>query len=66
MAEILDHIAKEWLEAQKKNRAEDEAEQARLHALAKKYIGCISGRDPQRSEKVSEIVGRRVRESNAH
>ena len=66
MADILDRIAKEWLEAQRKGRADDEAEQRRLHALARKYIGCISGGDPNRSARVSEIVGRRVRESNAH
>ncbi len=62
LAEVLDRIAKQWLEARKQQNSDDEAEQARLHAAAAKCIGTISGGDPHRSEKVSETVRKRLRE----
>jgi len=62
LAEVLDRIAKQWLEMQKKQNGDDAAEQARLHAAAAKCFGTISGGDPHRSEKVSETVRRRLKE----
>ena len=43
LAEVLDRIAKQWLETRKQQNGDDEAEQARLHAAAAKYAGAISG-----------------------
>ena len=64
--EVLDRIAKQWLEMRKQQNGDDEAEQARLHAAAMKCAGTISGGDPYGSEKVREVVRKRVRERNAH
>ncbi len=66
LAEVLDRLAKQWLEMQKQRNGDDDAEQVRLHAAAAKYIGAISGGDPFASEKVSEVVRKRIRERNAH
>ena len=62
LAEVLDSIAKQWLEMRKQRNGDDEAEQARLHAAAAKCFGTISGGDPHRSEKVREIVRMRLKE----
>lgn len=66
LAEMLDRMAKQWLETRKQRNGDDDAEQARLHAAAAKYIGTISGGDPFASEKVREVVRKRIRERNAH
>ena len=62
LAEVLDRIAKQWLEMRKQQNGDDEAEQARLHAAAAKWLGSISGGDPYRSEKVRETVRKRLKE----
>jgi len=66
LAQVLDRLAKQWLEERRGRNGDDEAEQARLHAAVAKYAGTISGGDPYASEKVREIVRKRVRERNAH
>jgi len=66
LAQVLDRIAKQWLEKRKRRNGDDEAEQARLRAAAAKYAGTLSGGDPYGSEKVREVVRKRVRERNAH
>ncbi len=53
LAEMLNRIAKQWLEMRSND---DEAEQARLHAAVAKCCGTISGGDPRGSEKVHETV----------
>jgi hypothetical protein len=62
LAEVLDRLAKQWLEKRKRRNGDDDAEQARLHAAAARWAGSISGGDPHRSEKVSEIVRKRLKE----
>ena len=62
LAEVLDRIAKQWLEARKQRNGDDEAEQARLHAAAAKCFGTLSMGDPHGSEKVRETVRKRLEE----
>ena len=62
LAGVLDRIAKQWLEMQKQQNGDDEAEQARLHAAAAKCFGTLSRGDPRGSEKVSETVRKRLEE----
>lgn len=62
LPEMLNRIAKEWLEMRKKQSCDDEAEQARLYAAVAKCCGTISSGDPHGSEKVSETVRMRLRE----
>lgn len=66
LADVLNMLTKQWLEEQRQHNAAKEAEQARLRAIAAKFIGCMSGGDPYASEKVSETVRKRIREKNAH
>lgn len=60
VAEVLNMIVQQWLETRKRRNGDDEAEQARLRAKVMKYVGTISGGDPHRSEKVREIVRKRL------
>jgi hypothetical protein len=62
LGEMLSCMIKQWLEARKQTRLDDEAEQARLHAAAAKCFGTISGGDPHGSEKVRETVRKRLKE----
>jgi len=62
LAEVLDRIAKQWLEMRKRRNGDDEAEQARLHAAAAKCFGTLSLGDPHGSEKVRETVRKRLEE----
>ena len=66
LANVLNMLAQRWLDEQKKQNAENEAEQKRLHDIVARFAGCISGGDPHASRNVSEIVRKRVRERNAH
>lgn len=66
LAEFLDRTARQVIKETRQKRENDEAEQARLHAAAAKYVGTISGGDPYASERVREIVRKRIRERNAH
>jgi hypothetical protein len=60
VSSILDAAARAWLT---KSRADldDDEEQKRLHAAVAPCIGSISGRDPYRSESVSEVVRQRLK-----
>ncbi|HME32298.1 MAG TPA: hypothetical protein VKG65_06060 [Terriglobales bacterium] len=62
LAGVLDRLAKQWLEMQKQQNGDDEAEQARLHAAAAKCFGTLSMGDPRGSEKVRETVRKRLQE----
>jgi hypothetical protein len=66
LSEVLNSLAKRWLEEQKVQNADSEAEQVRLRGVAAKYVGSISGGDPYASEKVREIVRKRIKEKHAH
>jgi hypothetical protein len=55
LAEVIDIAAREWL-AKNAYAVADDEEQKRLHAKAERYIGVIRGRDPRRSERVTELV----------
>jgi predicted transcriptional regulator len=60
VAAVLDEAAREWLKNRGSQTASDEAEQARLHAEAEKYIGIIKGGNPRRSELASQLVRERL------
>src|SRR6185436_5510352 len=46
LAQLLDRITQEWMEA--RNNEIDPVEQLRLHAAAQKTLGLISGKNPKR------------------
>jgi len=60
VAALLDRIARRWIKEREAERVDDEAEQARLHAAAAKFLGAISGGDPHRAESVRERVRERL------
>ena len=56
---LLERIAMEWLAARRRTLGRED-EQTRLHAVAGKTFGTISGRDPDRSTAVREAIRRRL------
>jgi hypothetical protein len=56
LATLLDKITGEWLNSRRYGHPDDEAEQAAIRKRASAAIGSISGEDPTRSERASELV----------
>ena len=56
---LLDRITKEWIEA-RRGQTNDDAEQERLHASARKTLGAISGHDAKRAERARVNVRERL------
>jgi hypothetical protein len=57
LSALLDQIASEWLRNGRAKQDDDEAEQARLHAAAEKYIGTVPlGLGPYTNKRVHEII----------
>jgi hypothetical protein len=61
LAELLEQIAKEWLERSGEENQDEREEQERIRARAMKVIGSLEGGDPHLSERVSEEVRARLR-----
>jgi hypothetical protein len=64
VSEVLDRIAKQWLQEQSLSREDGEAEQERLHAAAAKYAGTITA-GPDFSENVGAKVRALLKERHA-
>jgi hypothetical protein len=60
VSSVLDMLVRKWL-AENAQDINDDDEQRRLHAVAERYFGVIKGKDPRRSERVKELVGRSLR-----
>jgi len=61
VAQLLDELVKEGLDhASQEGDIHDIEHQRYLHAQARRFAGCISGGDPQRSERVRELVRARL------
>ena len=58
LAQLLDRITQEWMEA--RNGEHDPAEQIRLHAAVRKTLGVISGKDPGRAEQAKATIRKRL------
>lgn len=59
VAALLERIVRAWLEQRARESASDD-EQARIRAAAAPYIGSFAGDDPHRSERVRELVRKRL------
>ena len=62
LAELLEAITQEWLEARRGGRKDEAAEQERLRTHASRTFGTISGGNPERSEQSRRIIQRRLRQ----
>jgi hypothetical protein len=62
-AELLELAVRHWLNEEEPGV--DEAEQRRLHARASATFGTISGTDPTRSERTSELLKAKLRARRA-
>lgn len=58
VSQLLERIAREWLKTSAPAAENDEAEQARLRAVAMQFAGTIRGGDPDRAAE----AGKRVRD----
>jgi hypothetical protein len=56
VSQLLERIAREWLQAKAVAAEDDEAEQERLRALAMQFVGTLRSGDPKLFEKVSARV----------
>ena len=65
MAELLDRIAQDWLAQKRLETSAEDAEQARLHAAAKKVFGAFGGGNPRRSEQARDAVRARLAKRRA-
>jgi hypothetical protein len=61
---ILDKAVREWLAKNAVDIADDE-EQKRLHAAVAPFLGVLRGRNPRRSETVSQEVKKILRRRHA-
>jgi len=65
LAELLEHIAADWLNAQRSSRMNEEREQQRIRAAASAAIGGIESGDPHRSKNVSRLVREHLTQRDA-
>ena len=60
VAELLEQIAREWLERSKVTDEDEEERQKRLHEAAMKFVGSIHGDNPGRAENARSLVRARL------
>jgi hypothetical protein len=61
LADLLEKLAREWLEIRRRALANEEHGQERLHAAARTTLGAIRGGRPRRSEQARDLIRQRVR-----
>lgn len=59
VAAVLDEIVGEWLSRRENGTGAEE--QRRLHEAASRYVGAITGGEPQRADSARERVRERLR-----
>ena len=65
LSQLLDRIAREWLEARRGAASGTEEEQLRLRAAASRAIGKIAGGKAQRAERARTILRQRLERRRA-
>lgn len=60
IAELLDQLTEEWLQKRSEGRRQEDAEQMRLQAKARKLAGSISSNSRYTSETVKDAVRKRI------
>jgi hypothetical protein len=61
LAKVIDAATDEWL-ARNEHDANDEKEQKRLHAIARRLAGTICSGNPNGSRQIKEAMGARLAE----
>lgn len=65
VSQLLDEIVEHWLvDSQSVSPADEIEEQRRLHLATAKAIGAISGKNPDRSQRIREDIRRRIAEKH--
>jgi hypothetical protein len=65
LSELLDRIARDWLQSRRRHAAGSDEEQLRIRALAGKAIGRVAGGSPKRSEHSRAAVRERLERRRA-
>ena len=65
VAELLERVTDEWIEARKARVGSDDREQARRRAAARRFIGALHGRDPDRSSQARARVRQKLTKRHA-
>lgn len=58
LAQLLDRITQEWMEA--RNNDIDPDEQLKLHAAVRKTLGAISSKNPERAEQAKATIRKKL------
>ena len=66
IATLLDRGARELLRKNGAQSADDDTEQLRLHAQARKSIGAIAGGNPRRAESARRMVREHLAGKHGH
>jgi len=66
VADLLDRVTGEWMQARTARVGSDDAEQARLRKAAMRFVGSVHGPDPDRASQArvrlrEKLVRRRAR-----
>jgi hypothetical protein len=64
VAQLLDEIVAEHLQAAGRGSRGEAERQRRLHAQAARFAGRLSGSDPDRASRASELVRARLRRAS--
>ena len=65
VAQLLDEIVSEGLEASGQENEAETNSQRRLHARAARFLGCMAGGEARRSERTRELVRARLKRRHA-
>ena len=65
MADVLDRIANDWLQAQRAAHATDRRVEERLRARAARTFGVVSGGNPDRASHARGDLRRRLADKHA-
>jgi hypothetical protein len=65
LASLLDRLAREYLEARRRDAAGEEEGQARLRAQARKAFGTIAGGNARRAERARAAIRKRLKAQRA-
>lgn len=66
VAQLLEEIVAEGLDAAGQENDVDANSQRRRHSKAARFLGCIAGGEAGRSERTRELVRARLKQRHAH
>jgi hypothetical protein len=66
LAELLEQIAREWIERSRQTGGDEDEQQRRLREAAIKFVGVIEGGNPHRAEAARSEVKAQIARRHGH